>query len=111
MGHTLWRELRKGLYLVGATIGSAAPLLANAPVLPRIVFRIGCAFVAPFAGCGATAALCVTTGPFRVCGVRMAPALENPPGTATRCGIAITRAGWAGCTRPSDMICPPVPPA
>jgi len=86
-------------YFTGAVIGWAGALLAKALLLPRIVLRTGETFAESFAGCGATAALCVTTGPLRVCGVRMAPALENPPGVVTRSGITITWAGWTGCTR------------
>lgn len=41
----------------------------------------------------------VMVGPFRVLGVRMAPALEKPPGETTRGGMTMTFAAWGGCTR------------
>jgi hypothetical protein len=51
------------------------------------------------AAVGALGNGCCSTGPFSVCGVRIAPALENPPPAPTLGGITITLAGWFGCTR------------
>src|SRR6266700_5103368 len=50
---------------------------------------------------------CASTGPFSVCGVRIAPAFENPPGALTLSGMAMTLDDCAGCTREYTPHPPP----
>ena len=56
---------------------------------------------------GATVAGCATTGPLSVCGVRIAPALENPPCEVTSGGTAIALVGWFGWKREETPQPPP----
>ena len=49
----------------------------------------------------------LTFGPGSVCGVRIAPAPQNPPELGARCGITMTLPAGPGCTR---LYTPQPPP-
>jgi len=87
-------------FSVGADFGATAFFAAV-----DLPCRTG-VFAAGLAVSGATVAGCATTGPLSVCGVRIAPALENPFYPAPRCGTAIALDGWLGWKR-EEMPHPP----